>query len=423
MRDTRPQAANRRNVCAGRIGRAALRLVVPLLAVLLASASPAQDFSGLARPDMTQSQISDRAGGLEVALRLSQPVPYRILTIDGPPRLVVDFREVDWSGVSRTQLLNSDLASDARFGAFRPGWSRLVVDLTGPMRVVEGGMRVDPASSVADLLIRLEPSSAEAFAAAAGAPPDPHWDLTPEAPPAADPEDPTIVVAIDPGHGGIDPGAERDGVKEGDLMLQLGLELAEAINRTVGLRAVLTRHDDTFVPLDERITLARRAGADLMISLHADALEDDEAHGASVYTLSAEAVDQASQRMAERHEQGDLLAGLDLSGHDDQVATILMDLARQETGPQSNRLADAVVEGLQEAGARLNTRRRRQAELAVLTAADFPSVLVEAGFLSDEGDRRALGSTEGRAPIVAGMVAAILNWVAAEAALAPLHLK
>lgn len=419
MPDTRPHAADRWIVW----GIAKRWFLPAVLAAFAGCSVAAQDFSGLARPDMTQSQISDRSGGLEVALRLSQPVPYRVTTVDNPRRLVVDFREVDWTGVSRAQFLNSDLASDTRFGAFRPGWSRLVVDLSGPLKVIEAGMVVDPVSSIADLLIRLEPSTPEEFAAAAGAAPDPQWDVTFAPPIEVEPEDGVVVVVIDPGHGGIDPGAERDGQREADLMLQLAIELAEAVNRTVGLRAVLTRSDDTFVPLDARISLARQAGADLMISLHADALEEDEAHGASVYTLSAEAGDLASQRMAEHHDQGDLLAGLDLSGQDDQVATILMDLARLQTEPQSDRLADAIVAGLAEAGARLNTRQRREAELAVLTGADFASVLVEAGFLSDAEDRRLLATTEGRTPIVAGLLSAITNWAAAEAALEPLHLR
>jgi N-acetylmuramoyl-L-alanine amidase len=184
--------------------------------------------------------------------------------------------------------------------------------------------------------------------------------------------------------------------------------------------AVMTRQTDIFVPLADRMSIARAAGADLFISLHADALEEDEATGASVYTLTDEAVDQASERMAERHDRGDLLAGVDLSGADDRVATVLMDLARLETAPQASRLADALVLGLEDAGAGLNRHPRREAALSVLNAADFPSVLVEVGFLSSERDRIALSSTAGRAPIVAGIVTAIQHWAADEAARAPL---
>jgi N-acetylmuramoyl-L-alanine amidase len=124
--------------------------------------------------------------------------------------------------------------------------------------------------------------------------------------------------------------------------------------------------------------------------------------------------------MAERHDRGDLLAGVDLAGQDDTVAMALQDLARLETAPMSDRLAEALVQGLRDAGARVNGHPRRQGPLAVLNAADFPSVLVETGFLSDDADRGALSTAEGRGRIVAGIVAALTLWSADEAARAEL---
>ena len=389
---------------------------------LAGSAVMAQEFSGLARLDVAQSYVRDVGGGLEVTLYLSQPVPFRVFTLDAPRRLVLDFREVDWRGATRAGLLNADLAHDLRFGVLRPGWSRLVIDLAGPLVIEQAGMAVDAAVGTATVHLRLTPATGAAFAAAAGAPPDPDWDLPPTARalPSDSPEDAVLTVVIDPGHGGIDPGADRAGSVEKDVMLQLALELAEAVNRTDGMQAVLTRATDIFVPLADRMSIARAAGADLFISLHADALEEDEATGASVYTLTDDAVDQASERMTERHDRGDLLAGVDLSGADDTVATVLMDLARLETAPQALRFADAVVLGLEDAGAGLNRHPRREAPLAVLNAADFPSVLIEVGFLSSERDRAALSDTAGRTPIVAGILAAIQHWAADEAVRAPL---
>jgi N-acetylmuramoyl-L-alanine amidase len=233
------------------------------------------------------------------------------------------------------------------------------------------------------------------------------------------PEEPRFVVAIDPGHGGIDPGAERQGVKESDLMLALARELAEALRRT-GMVPVLTREEDVFVPLQERMTRARVGEADVLISLHADALEGAEAQGASIYTLTEEAVSQASRGMVQRHEGGDLIAGLDLQGQDDALATALMDLARLDTVPRSETLAQAMAEQLARVGADVNARPLRQANLAVLKAADFPSVLLESGFLSDPDDRARLATPEGRAPVVAGVVAALQAWAAAEAGRASL---
>ena len=393
------------------------------VAIWLAHPARAQDpFSGLARLDVAQSQVRDQGDGLSVTLYLSQPVPFRVFTLDAPRRLVLDFREVDWRGATREGLLNADNATDLRFGVLRPGWSRLVIDLAGPLLIDTAGMAVDQTVGTATVRVMLNLGTAADFAANSGAPPDADWQLTPVAPTAPPPDQPDgpLTVVIDPGHGGIDPGADRDGLVEKDLMLQLALELAEALNRTEGIQAVLTRSTDVFVPLADRMSIARAAGADLFLSLHADALDEDTATGASVYTLTDEAVDQASERMAERHDRGDLLAGVDLAGADDTVATVLMDMARLETAPQAERFADAVVQGLEDAGAGVNRNPRRTAPLAVLNAADFPSVLIEVGFLSSERDRAALSDARGRGRIVAGIVSSVGRWAADEAARAPL---
>ncbi|WP_458790391.1 N-acetylmuramoyl-L-alanine amidase [Yoonia sp. MH D7] len=399
--------------------------MIRFVALLICLSSPvfAQQFSALARIDAAKSQVTDAGSGLAVDLHLSQAVPYRVFTLDVPKRLVLDFREVDWRGASREAMLNADHASDLRFGPLRPGWSRMVIDLGRAMGVSEAGMTVDTQTGIAVLHVMMDAVSDVEFAASAGAPVDSEWqalaqaDMTTKA--QKEPDGP-MIVAIDPGHGGIDPGAERDGVREADVVLALAIEVAEAINRTGQMRAILTRDADFFVPLDTRMTIARAAGVSAFVSLHADALEEGGAQGASVYTLSDAAVDSASERMAERHERGDLLAGLDLAGHDDRIATILMDLARLETGPSGTLLADAVVKGLRGAGVKLNSRPRRTGKLAVLNAPDFASILVEVGFLSSDTDRAALSSQIGRAPMVAGIVSALTSWADAKASRAPL---
>ena len=390
--------------------------------ILLASPLAAQDLTGLARIDPDRSTVRDDGADLVIELGLTQTVPWRLFTLDAPRRLVLDFREVDWTGVSRTDLLDAQGASDLRFGALRPGWSRMVVDLAAPLRVTSAGLAVDDRRGTAQLTVRLAPTDDADFAARAGAPDESAFAaaVPPVALPPPPPDDGLLTVVIDPGHGGIDPGAERGGVVEAQLMLQLAVEVTEALNRTGQVRALLTRTDDSFVPLEERMTQARAARADLLLSLHADALDEDEAQGASVYTLSEEGEDAAARRMAERHDRGDLLAGLDLTGQDDRVATVLMNLARRETGPQGDRFAAALVEALRDQGARVNSKPRREARLAVLNAADFPSVLVEVGFLSSAADRAALTSAEGRGRITAAIVQAVQAWAADEAARAPL---
>jgi N-acetylmuramoyl-L-alanine amidase len=389
--------------------------------ILAATPSFAQDFSGLARIDQANSAITDTRDGLQIDLQLSQVVPYRVFTLDDPRRLIVDFREVDWAGTDKAQLDQSEIVGDLRFGAFRPGWSRLVMDLTAPVTLQSAEMKLNQVDNTANLMLSFSETDAETYAAKSGAPANATWDAVAEPSlPAPTPDDGPLTVVLDPGHGGVDPGAIQGGVHEADLMLRLAIEVAEGLNRTGQVRALLTREADVFVPLEGRMTIARAANADLFISLHADALEVDEARGASIYTLNEEGSDRAAARMAERHERGDLLAGVDLTGQDDRVARVLMDLARAETEPQSHRFADLTVAGLSGAGARMNSKPRREGRLAVLNAPDFASVLIEVGFLSNARDREILSTSAGRAPIVNGIVTGVLTWANEEAARAPL---
>ncbi|MDP5362711.1 MAG: N-acetylmuramoyl-L-alanine amidase [Paracoccaceae bacterium] len=350
--------------------------------------------------DPARTAVKDGWWTLEVALGLAAITPYRAFTLDDPRRLVVDFEGVSFDGLTPGDILSGDRAMAVRFGPLRPGWSRMVVDLAEPLVITEAGMVTVPDG--ADLRIVLARATEAEFAAAAGAPPDPGWDVVTGFDPQAaarlaDSED--FVVVIDPGHGGIDPGAIQGGIKEADLMLIMAAELAVMLNGLDGVSAVMTRETDTFVPLSARLTFARQVGADLFLSIHADALEEDEARGATVYTLSADGGDAAAQRIVERHERGDLLAGVDLNAASDRVATALMDLARAETGPAGRRFADALVASMRTEGVRLNARPHREGQFAVLTAADFPSVLIEAGFLSNAEDRAVLATAEGRARI------------------------
>lgn len=396
-----------------------MRWLWVILCAVLGGGVAAQDLSGLARVDAAQSLVGEDARGVFARLYLSQAVPYRVYTLDDPRRLVMDFREVDWRGATAA-MIETQAVTDARFGTIRPGWSRMVLDLAQPAVLDTAEMRVSDVDGTAVVTVRLRAVSEAEFAQTSGTPDVAGWDVAP-APEAVRvaPGGP-MIVAIDAGHGGIDPGAVREGLIEADLMLSFARQLAEAINRTEGMVAILVRDGDVFVPLDARMTRARAAGAGVLLSLHADALEVDEAAGLSVYTLSEAAADGASQRMAERHQAGDLLAGVDLSGADDRVATVLMDLARLETRPASERLADTLVTAFRDAGVRMNSRPRREGPLAVLSAPDIPSVLVELGFLSNAGDRARLVDPAARSAMIAGLVQGLQRWTASEEIRAPL---
>ncbi|MEX0303542.1 MAG: N-acetylmuramoyl-L-alanine amidase [Leisingera sp.] len=388
---------------------------------LLAGAAWAQGFSGLARIDAEASKVTDAGGGAEVALGLSQGVPFRLFTLDGPPRLVLDFQEVDWTGLTTDKLLQGEQITAAQFGTYVPGWSRLVLELGGPMKVSSAAMRVDQVTAAARLSVSLAPATAEEFAARAGAPKDPRWDLpAPEGlqGKAERDENAPLLVMLDPGHGGIDPGAERDHhsghVVEKHLMLQFARELGEVLIRSGQFTVQLTRDDDYFVSLERRIALAHQAGADVFISLHADTISEGRAHGSTVYTLSKEASDVASAKLAERHLRGDLLSGTDLSEADDRVTSVMLDLARQETQPRSDTLAAALIDGLRGQGSQVNNRPLRSAGFSVLKSADIPSVLVEIGFMSSKRDLEKLVDPEWRARAAKGLLNGLIAWRAAD---------
>ncbi len=383
---------------------------------------PGRELSALALLDADGVEISDGWSGTRIVIGLSRPVPWRVFTLTDPYRLVLDFSELDWSGFDGEALAGrSEAVRAARAGLFRPGWSRLVLELAGPLALRDAAMtgREDGSARVRLLLREVEP---EAFAAAAGAPPEALFRL-PDAPPATPPRrrqtgERALVVVLDPGHGGIDPGAERAGVREAELMLSFAREVKEVLLRRGGFRVVLTRESDIFVPLETRVTLARRAGADLFISLHADVLSAGKARGISVYTLSEEASDLASQKLAERHDRADLLAGVDLSRQGDEVALVLMEMARIETRPRAESLADALIEGLYAATGSAHRNARASAGFSVLKAPDIPSVLIELGYLSSPADRRNLLSADWRRRAAEGIADALQYWAIEDAAAA-----
>lgn len=372
----------------------------------------AQELSALARVDPTVSSVEDGWWGrTDLKLHLSQGVPFRVFTLDDPARLVVDFREVDFRGLKASDLIKEGgRISAVRFGAFQPGWSRLVADLAEPMVPREIGMPVDPNTGHATLEIMLKTVDAEEFAIDAGTPVDPNWTpafLSAPKPKRTDAE--RFVVVLDPGHGGIDPGAERGEVNEKVLMLDFAQTMAELLRR-MDVDVVLTRETDVFVALQTRVAIAHQVEADLFISLHADNLRQGGAKGATIYTLSEEASDAATEHLAARHNRSDIIAGADLTGSDDQVAQVLLDLARQETEPRSLALAKSLAEGMAVAGGPMNRRPLRKAGFSVLKSADIPSVLVEIGFLSSDRDLANLGDPIWRRGMADGMAKAVLTW-------------
>lgn len=401
-----------------------LRAISLCLAVLAGAPAAAADLTALAYLDPAASRVADDGAGVAVDLAISKAVPYRAFLLSAPPRLVLDFAEVDFGAARPGAIDTSDRILGLAWGPIREGWSRLVAELDGPYRIESAEERVGQGGE-GEVRLRLVPEDPAAFAAAtAGGPPEAAiWALPKpaavDAPKRRQTGTAPLVVVLDPGHGGIDPGAEAGKVREAEVMLGFARELAEVLRRA-GMTVAMTRDEDVFVPLETRISAARAAGADVFLSLHADALAEGEATGATVYLMADRASDAASARLAERHDRADLLAGVDLAGQDDIVAAVMMDMARTETQPRSERLAGALAAAIRDSGGRMHRHPIQQAAFSVLKSPDVPSVLLEVGFLSSEADRERLEDPAWRAMMQEAIRDALGTWAKADAAEAKL---
>jgi N-acetylmuramoyl-L-alanine amidase len=230
-----------------------------------------------------------------------------------------------------------------------------------------------------------------------------------------------VVVAIDAGHGGIDPGASAEGVVEKQIVLEFARRLALQIDNTPGLRAFLIRGDDSFLTLSQRIRRARDGGANLLVSLHADTTDEGRAEGAHVYTLSREGTDQAAIDLAERENRADVIDGINLAGEPDDMAALLVDLAQRGTGDETEKLAGALLQAMAGSMTLLPTQPHRKANFRILKAPEIPSILVELGYLSNAGDRSRMASPEWSERMAAALTKGISRWtgIASPGFLAP----
>ncbi len=410
----------------GVLGRLLILLLMLCSAPLRAQNADPQ-LGAVARLDWEITLESERRD-LLVGIPLSQPVPWRTRLLADPPRAVVDFRTLDWADLDPATIPLEGQATALRTGNAGSGWSRLVIELDQPMGFTRAGLTSDAETGAARLALRLSPIDEADFArqAAALAATDngiPDSALRGGGGRAPLGMRPTLVV-LDPGHGGVDPGAVHEGTQEANITLTFARELAEALERTGRYEVVLTRDSDVFVSLEARITVAHAAQADVFLSLHADALADGEAVGATVDTLAEGAADAAATALAERHDRDDLMGGgVDLTGTDDTVAGVLMDMARVQTRPATDRLARALVGGIRDADLHMHRHPWQQAAFSVLKSPSVPSVLVELGFLSSDADRARLGDRRWRTQMERALIAALDTWVAGEVALQDLRLR
>lgn len=332
---------------------------------------------------------------MSLSISLSKAVQASAFALERPDRIIVDLPEVNFQLGDEAGRKPSGLIRSFRFGLFSAGKSRMVIDLAQP---AQADVEVEPVGEQghARLVVKLTRTDRAAFARAAREPQRVASVATPMAAPSADPRP---LLVIDPGHGGVDPGARaRTGLFEKDLVFEIAKTLKEKLVETGRYRVAMTREEDVFVSLSDRVKFARQARADLMISLHADALAShDGVRGASIYTGSDRASDAYAAQLAESENRADATAGADGAGEIiDDVNDILSDLTRRETRSFSHRFARALAGGL---GAALPMHKAplKSAGFRVLMAPDVPSVLIELGYLTNLKDIALLTSPEGRA--------------------------
>lgn len=395
-----------------------MRGIICALLMLIASPLAAQTQVVLARAGQAQTQLSDGWGGqAHVAIGMTQAVPYRVQLLKNPKQVLIEFETLVLDGLDLARIDRSDAMNIAQIGTRGPRITFMLIDLAGPMRISNANLTVTDATGSAYLEItldrvddatfdRLAVDAAQSIAGqgiADIATPKKRW-----------------VVVLDPGHGGVDSGARNDGVIEADLMLLFAFELREALRRTGFFDVVLTRERDVFLGLEDRMSIARDAGAAVFLSLHADAVPEPYVNGATTYVLSSTASSEADAKLAARHNRSDIISGVDLHNHGDDVALILLEMARRETTPKTNKLAQALVKSIGGQGGHLNSKPFRHGDFAVLRSADIPSVLLELGFLSSADDRNRLSTPQGRRPFVNGIVEGLVLWAADQAATAAL---
>jgi N-acetylmuramoyl-L-alanine amidase len=342
---------------------------------------------------------------IRLVLDLSEKTDFRVFALANPYRMVIDLPDFEWRAGNASTTPSSGVTA-LRYGNLQPGISRgafiipaqkgqpnrLVVDFT---HVTEDVFERNKDISHGTLV-----TSGQVLAAPQAVP-----SHKPPTPPGAGYKP---LIVIDAGHGGVDPGARGvNKTNEKNVTLALAKQLKSELEGTGRYRVALTRDKDIFIKLRERVSIARRQQADLFISIHADSIEKSNVSGVSVYTLSEKASDAQTAKLAAQENRADLIAGLDLSVEDEDVASILVDLAMRDTMNQSNFFANTLIDKLKARQVRLLDSPHRSAGFAVLKAPDIPSVLVEAGFMSNKKESELLNTPAHRAKISQALSGAI----------------
>ena len=425
-----------------------MRRVVQYLITILACVV---SHGALAAPVVMDIRIGVQRDVTRIVFDFTEAIDAHLFALDAPYRVVIDFPEVGWRLPPRPLPRADGVYEKLRYGLYKPGNSRVVIDLSQPAQIRNAIMFPPTATHGHRLVLELNATSRAKFLATKktgsikvsstpllGVPlqslsvpnknirklPPPIRDVRvtsatsaapqqnarfPLAPrkPNFRPKRPSYTVVIDPGHGGVDPGTiGTTGIYEKHIALSMSRAIREALRKFPTYRVKLTRDRDIFIPLRKRIEIARESAADLFISVHADSIKKPNIRGASVYTLSERASDKEAAALAEKENKADLIAGVDLSENSREVTNILIDLAQRDAMNQSAHFASILVGELKQR-IKLLRNTHRFAGFAVLKAPDVPSVLLEVGFLSNVRDERALKTPGYRKKIAMGVAKAV----------------
>ena len=365
----------------------------------------------------TGVRVLTGAMGTRFVLDLSDEVSFKVYTMRDPYRVVVDLPELAWKVAPAATSAHGGVIERFRFGLFKPGTFRVVLDVNAPVAVHSAVALPSRDGFLRRLVLDLSPISTSEFdrTYVGPPPPEPVAARPGAAPPAeaAKRADGRHVVVVDPGHGGVDPGTTGiSGIYEKELTLAAAKELKRQLEASGRYQVVLTRDKDVFLPLQERVQIARTARAELFISLHADSIGSDSIVGSSVYTLSEKASDAQAAALAANENKADTIAGANLDGYSGEVADILIDLAQRETKNDSAKYAHDLVQELDRSG-RMLEHASRSAGFAVLKAPDVPSVLLEMGYLSNPQEERELRDPAYRAKLMTAVKRAVDIYFAA----------
>lgn len=393
-------------------------MVLLALAVALAWGVRAQDISIEDYPDVIDARVSATPERARLIIDLSGATEFAIVSLTEPMRIAVDVRAFDVKILAPADVAGKGLVESFKVEMAEKGRARTTLALAGPAQVQQAYILKAVADQPARLVVDVIADTAEHFAQKAAA------DLAASlanrgGAPETVPTDPGThganpamrpLVVIDPGHGGIDNGASApNGVHEKDITLAFALELQKVLVATGRFDVALTREDDTYLTLNQRVDLARQNKADLFISLHADTFQQPDIRGASVYTRDENATDVLDKVLADGENRYDIVAGFAVPQATPQVMDILVDLMRREMRKNSFQAAESIVRQL-EPSVPLRKFPVRQADFFVLQSPDVPSILVELGFLSNAADIANLQKSDWRDRTVAALARGIADY-------------